>query len=69
MPSPSVNLLWGALAIGRLMIANLRVRRVDLQSLLIEDLTVGRLRVRELSVTHSLTTPVANPQSSLAEEV
>ena len=68
MPSPSVHLLWARWRLA-LMIANLRVRRADLQSLLIEDLTVGRLRVRELSVTHSLTTPVANTQSSLAEEV
>lgn len=50
----------GALAIGRLVVGRLKVGKANLKSVSIEDLTIGRPQVRDLTVTGSLNTPAAN---------
>jgi hypothetical protein len=50
----------GALAIGALAIGKLKVGKTDLRSVSIDDLTIGRLQVRDLVVTGSLAAPGAN---------
>lgn len=50
----------GALAVGSLVVRRMRVGKAILKSVLIEHPTIARLRVRELTVTGSLTAPAAN---------
>jgi len=47
----------GALIIGRLSIRRVRIDRADLKSLAIDDLTVTRLRAREVTVIESIELP------------
>src|SRR5205823_2677777 len=54
----------GALAIGRLVVGRLTVGKANAKSVSIEDLTIGRLQFRELTVTDSLTAPTNLLESS-----
>ena len=51
----------GANAPGLSVVGRLSVGGANFKSVAIEDLTIGRLRVRELIVTRSLITPVLPP--------
>ncbi len=45
----------GALAIGRLAIGGLALKRGSVRTLSIDDVTIGRLRVRELAIDRDIT--------------
>jgi hypothetical protein len=47
----------GAVAIGALAIGKLKISRTEMKSAWIDDLTIGTVRVRELTVTDTLRTP------------
>jgi hypothetical protein len=46
-----------------MVIGRLSVGKASLKSVSIEDLTIGCLQVRELTVTGSLSTPVDHPEA------